>query len=115
MLFSGLGLGVIEQLGMSLVNLFFDKRCGIAMGIASAGAGAGTIIFPPFANYLFEEYGYQGTCFILSAVALNGLIAGTVIITPEAALKLTQRPNTPTHNSDINKNCLLNHIENITW
>ena len=61
---------------------------------------------PPFANYLFEEYGYQGTCFILSAVALNGLIAGAVIITPEAAIKLTWRPNTPTPNSDITKNGL---------
>ena len=73
------------------------------MGIASAGAGAGTITFPPFANYLFEEYGYQGTCFILSAVALNGIIAGAVIITPEAALQLTQTPYTPTPNSNISK------------
>ena len=90
-LLPGVGFGVFEQIGMSLVNLYFDKRSGIAMGIASAGTGAGIVIFSPLTNYLFGQYGYEGTCYILSAIALTGVVAGAVIIPPEAAYKLTEK------------------------
>ena len=61
------------------------------MGIASAGTGAGIVIFSPLTNYLFGQYGYEGTCCILSAIALTGVVAGAVIIPPEAAYKLTEK------------------------
>ena len=83
---AGMGIGVFEQVGMLLVNLYFDKRSGLAMGIASAGTGAGIVIFSPLANYLFSVYGYEVTCYILSAIAISGVVAGAVLVTPEKAM-----------------------------
>ena len=87
----GTGLGVYEQIGMALVNLYFEKRRGIASGIATAGTGAGILVFPPLTNFLFSQYGYQGTCILLAGIALHGVVAGVVIISPDAAVKLSAR------------------------
>ena len=88
---AGTGLGVHEQIGMALVNLYFEKKRGIANGIATTGTGVGILVFPPLTHFLFSHYGYQGTCIVLSAIALHGVIAGLVIISPNAALKLSRR------------------------
>lgn len=77
-----------EQIGMALVNLYFDRRRGIANGIASSGWGVGVLVFPPLTNYLFSIYGFSVTCMILGGVALLGIVAGALIITPQAALRL---------------------------
>ena len=80
-----------EQIGMALVNLYFEKKRGIANGITTTGTGVGILVFPPLTHFLFSHYGYQGTCIVLSAIALHGVIAGLVIITPDAALKFSMR------------------------
>ena len=73
---------------MALVNHFFEKRRGVANGIATSGTGVGSLAFPPLTNYLFSQYGFGGTCMFLSGIALQGVVAGALIITPHQALKL---------------------------
>lgn len=48
------------------------------MGLASAGVGFGTFVFPPLVEWLFQEYGFQGAFLILGAVAVNLCIAAAL-------------------------------------
>ena len=59
-----------------LVTQYFDKKRGIANGIASAGAGVGGLLFPFFVEYLFEVMTYEGVFIIMGAILLHLCISG---------------------------------------
>jgi MFS family permease len=44
---TGLGLGISYMPGVKAVGEHFDKKRGIAMGLACAGVGMGSFLFPP--------------------------------------------------------------------
>ena len=90
---------------MGLVNYYFDTRRGIANGITNTGTAAGTVFFPPLTNYLFAEYGYRDTCILLSAIALHGVIAGVLIISPQEAQRLSLKslPTAAHNDSELKK------------
>lgn len=73
---------------MALVNHYFEKRRGIANGITASGTGVGLLVFPPLANFMFSEYGYTGTCIMLSGIALQGVVAGALLLPPESVIRL---------------------------
>jgi MFS family permease len=41
------------------VSKWFDRRRGLALGVALAGVGLGTAIIPPFVAYLISNYGWR--------------------------------------------------------
>ena len=43
----------------------------MAVGLATAGVGAGTFILPPLVGFLFEKFGFSGAFFILGGLSLN--------------------------------------------
>ena len=59
---------------MSTVSRWFNKKRGLAMGIASSGAGLGTFIFAPFATYLITGFGWR------MAYLIIGLITWLVVL-----------------------------------
>jgi len=89
-LLPGIGLGLIYQPGACLLGQFFCKRRGLANGIATCGTGIGLIAFPPLTNFLLNEFAYFGTCLILSAILLNGLVFAFLIIPVEEAMRIRQ-------------------------
>jgi MFS family permease len=60
-----------------VVALWFDSNRGFALGIATAGAGFGTMVMPLFAQYLIAHYGWR-TAYV-SLAAISGVVGCTVV------------------------------------
>ena len=56
---------------MGLLNRYFDRFLGLAIGIGYIGTGVGQIIGPPLFVYLVGEYGLKGTLLIWGGIQLN--------------------------------------------
>jgi len=66
---------------MSTVSRWFDRRRGLALGLASVGAGLGPMIMAPFATYLIANFDWR-TAFIVM-----GLLAWLIVIPLSRLLK----------------------------
>lgn len=76
-----LGTGAIFTVVNSTVSRWFDKRRGFAVGIASSGGAAGTVVMAPFATYLISSFDWR-TAFIVL-----GLIAWLIVISMSILLR----------------------------
>lgn len=56
---------------MIIVGQYFDKRRGLAVGLATAGVGIGMFVFPPLMEWLFQTYAYFGTMVLMAGISLN--------------------------------------------
>lgn len=59
------------------VALWFDENRGLALGIATAGAGFGTVVMPLLAQYLIEHEGWRFAYFALAAI--SGVVGCLVV------------------------------------
>ena len=64
-----IGTSAIYVVTMSTVSRWFDKKRGLALGIASSGAGLGTVVMAPFATYLISDFGWRTAFIILGLIA----------------------------------------------
>jgi MFS family permease len=55
---SGLGSGVYFTPAISLVSTYFDKRCGLAVGLATTGNSVGGIVYPLIVRELMPRLGF---------------------------------------------------------
>ena len=69
---------------MSIVSRWFDKKRGIAVGIATSGTGLGTLVLAPFAAYLISSLGWRMSYIVV------GLAGGLVVIS--LAMLLRREP-----------------------
>ena len=76
-----LGTGAVFTVVNSTVSRWFTKRRGFALGIASSGGGAGTVVIAPFATYLISNLGWR-TAFIIL-----GLISWLVVVSLSMLLR----------------------------
>ncbi|MFH1652037.1 MAG: MFS transporter [Chloroflexota bacterium] len=79
---------------ISTVARWFDRRRGLALGIASIGAGLGTVVMAPFATYLITHFDWR------TAYLYIGIIAWVIVIPVAFVLKkgphaLGKPPETP--------------------
>lgn len=72
---------------MATVAKWHDTRRGLALGIASAGMGLSSIIFPPVAMQLIQAMGWQLAIIIMGVIILAIGIPASLIMrdTPNAA------------------------------
>jgi MFS family permease len=80
----GVGVGFSFTPSLATVQRWFVRRRGFASGIAVAGIGVGTLLFPPLATWLISVVGWRATYGILGIV--------TIMIGPAAALLLAHSP-----------------------
>lgn len=75
--------GVLVGLGISFFSIvtysailvhWFDKKRGLASGIASAGMGAGTFILVALTQWFIADYGWRTAFFILGLITLAVLL-----------------------------------------
>ncbi|KAK2181983.1 hypothetical protein NP493_372g02000 [Ridgeia piscesae] len=57
---------------------YFEKRRGVAVGIATAGSSAGAILGPPLMTYLFERYGFFSGLLVVGAIMYNCCVSGAL-------------------------------------
>ena len=66
----GLGVGCSYVPAVGAVQRWFDKRRGLASGLAVSGIGVGTLLMPPFAEFLIAAFGWRHAYAVLGALAL---------------------------------------------
>lgn len=74
----GLGRSFTYTPALIVVGIYFNKRRGLAVGLATSGVGLGGFFFPPLVELMFDHYGFAGTFIILSAVIANFLVCGAL-------------------------------------
>jgi MFS family permease len=61
-------------LGMLIINImiasWFERRRGLAIGLAAIGSSVSAIAFPPFAAYLVGAYGWRMTFMVFAALTM---------------------------------------------
>ena len=72
----GIGAGLTFPPTVYIVTAYFEKLRGFANGLCISGSAIGTIILPPFLQYLLDSFGYRGAVLIMGAVTLNTLVCG---------------------------------------
>ncbi|GFR57873.1 monocarboxylate transporter 14 [Elysia marginata] len=75
----GIGRGLILAPGIFIVNMYFNKWMGVALGLASAGTGVGTLAFPPLFEWLFDTFHYKDAFLIIGGIATFGWIIGMLL------------------------------------
>lgn len=66
-LLRGLGQGALALVNNHAVNLWFEQRRGVAIGILGLGMAAATAVFPPLINDLIADFGWRTTFPIMGA------------------------------------------------
>ena len=76
--------GMLGSVGMAMtyvpsliiVTYYFEKRRGLATGLAVVGSGLGAFTFPVFVECLTQIYGWRGMLLLLGAVAFHVVPSG---------------------------------------
>jgi MFS family permease len=76
-----------------VITLWFDRRRGLALGIALSGVGIGGFLWPLFAQAMIEQYGWRNAYLLLAA-------AIAVIAMPTIALLLRDSPESVGQRAD---------------
>lgn len=85
----GIGLGLSYGAAISSAIRLFPERRGLAGGIATAAYGFSSVVVPPVAQHLIEQYGIAQTFLIL------GAISGVVICVGGWLLRIDPVPTQP--------------------
>ena len=83
----GLCCGLLYIPSVALIPLYFRDRRGLALGLATAGASIGGVIYPIVFRRLLSELGFAWATRIIGFIALATLTAATTIIKPMDQLK----------------------------
>ncbi len=87
----GLGIAFVYTPSIASVQPWFNKRRGLASGIASSGVGAGTLILPLLVSHLLTEVDWRNALQLMSVgVLFVGLAAGFLL---ERAPNLSGNPS----------------------
>lgn len=95
----GISLGLMYLPSIVIVGFYFDKKRSLATGLAVCGSGIGTMLFAPLGQALLENYGWQGSYWIISGLLLNGVACGAVFRPLEPRL-VRRRPEVELQNME---------------
>ena len=64
----GFGQGALGLVNNHAVNLWFERRRGLAVGVLGLGMAGATALFPPFMEMGLQAYGWQTTYLIMGVI-----------------------------------------------
>ncbi|MEA3342017.1 MAG: MFS transporter, partial [Chloroflexota bacterium] len=97
----GSGMGAAFVVPVSTVTRWFTYNRGLALGIVSAGVGAGQMILPPFMRYMILEYGWRTSFAVMGImVCVVGIPAALLLRNPPC--NMVYLSNGKAHESWIN-------------
>ena len=73
-----------------IIATYFNKRRGIATGIALAGGGVGAFVFAPLTEYLLTKFDWKITNMFIGALVAQCCIFGA-FMKPLAKLKVQKQ------------------------
>lgn len=65
--------------GHLMINTYFNRRRGLANGIALSGAGVGVFLMSPLIQFCLVEYGWRGTMLVSGGIVLNFCVCGALL------------------------------------
>lgn len=77
---TGSGAALLSTVAMAAVPHWFDRRVGLAMGTAMAGAGLGGVTFPLVMRAAFTRFGYQWAIRLLGVIVAVMCGAGIALV-----------------------------------
>jgi len=87
------GVGTTPLGYLTVLPKFFDKRLGLAFGLAMAGLGLGTVIMPMVAQKIIELQGWRTAYLVLGAVtAFVALLAHLLLFASGNSLSFKTEP-----------------------
>ncbi len=81
-LLASIGLCMTYIPSLVIVTYYFEKRRGLATGLAVTGSGLGAIAFPPLMECLFELYSWRGALLITGGICLHIIVASALFRSP---------------------------------
>ncbi|KAK2194069.1 hypothetical protein NP493_3g11038 [Ridgeia piscesae] len=75
----GVGLGFIYLPSMVMVGYYFDRHRALALGIVSAGAGAGMLAIAPACAFFLSQFDWKNSCMLMAAFPLQCLVMGALM------------------------------------
>ncbi|KAI3325466.1 MFS general substrate transporter [Xylariaceae sp. AK1471] len=79
---SGIGAGIYFTPTISIVNTYFDKRRGLAVGLATTGNSAGGIVYPLIVRELIPKLGFAWTTRVIGFLNLSLLSLAFAFMRP---------------------------------
>ncbi|KAI0242901.1 Monocarboxylate transporter 12 [Lamellibrachia satsuma] len=77
-LMAGFGGSLVYSPALVVVGEYFEKRRGVAVGMATAGSGVGAFVGPPLFVFLFERYGFFSALLIVGGIMYNCCVSGAL-------------------------------------
>ncbi len=90
----GVGIGLSYVPAVAAVQKWFDRRRGLASGLAVSGIGAGTLVVPPLAALVIAEMGWR-TAFLVIGLAVIVLGGGAGMMVSDPARRGRMRGAEP--------------------
>ena len=75
-LLSGIGLALVYISSLFIVTIYFERRRGLATGLAVTGSAIGALAFPLLIEWLDEMYAWRGSMLIAGGICLHISAAG---------------------------------------
>ena len=72
----GVGLSLTYVSSIFAVTYYFEKRRGLAIGLAVTGSGIGAFVYPFVIEKFLDEYFWKGTLLLLAGLSLHIIAAG---------------------------------------
>jgi MFS family permease len=66
----GVGVGFAYVPAIAAVQQWFVAKRGFASGVAVSGIGLGTLVVPPIAAWLVDEFGWRGAYYVLGVACI---------------------------------------------
>ncbi|XP_064638432.1 monocarboxylate transporter 14-like [Lineus longissimus] len=76
---AGTGMAMAYVPGVVMVGFYFDKKKGLANGLAVTGVGVAGIVIPSLMTYLINVLGWRGCLIIMGGIALNICVMGALL------------------------------------
>ncbi|XP_060750242.1 monocarboxylate transporter 2 [Tachysurus vachellii] len=89
----GLGLAFNLQPALTIIGKYFLVKRPIANGLAMAGSPVFLSTLAPLNQFLFDNFGWRGSFFILGAILLNCCVAGALMRPVKIRKKPLQNQN----------------------
>lgn len=77
---TGAALGVVFVVSYATVPRWFERRLGLAAGLATAGLGVGMLLVAPGAEWLINEIGWRGAIRVVGIGTVGGLFVALALI-----------------------------------
>ncbi|KAK1676232.1 riboflavin transporter MCH5 [Colletotrichum godetiae] len=78
----GIGNAIATTVGIAVIGKLFNRRKGLALGIALSGSSTGGIIFPLALRQMFPMWGWKWSMRVMGVLATLIMILGIVCLLP---------------------------------